>query len=69
MMFEAVVEPVLVALETDQHAGRLSVTGDKDLLRLRQTEEPGKVVFDLSEGHLANPASRAQQATAPLRLS
>ena len=69
MMLETVVEPVLVAFKTDQHAGRLSVPRDEDLLGLGQPQESGKIVLDLTQGYLAYWASRARQASAPLQLS
>ena len=68
VMLQAIVEPVLLALEADQHAGWLPVPRDEDLLRLGQAEESGQIVLDLSQGYLAHLASRARQASASLRL-
>jgi hypothetical protein len=45
------------------------VPGDQDLLGFRQTQKPRQIVLYLSQGHLANRASRARRASARLRLS
>jgi hypothetical protein len=40
IMFEAIFEPFLFRLKTDQHAGRFAVARDDDFLRFRFSEEP-----------------------------
>jgi hypothetical protein len=37
MVLQAIVEPVVLAVETDEHARWLAVSRDEDLLGLRQT--------------------------------
>src|SRR5881296_716484 len=63
--FEAVLEPVVLRDETDQHAGRLAVSRDDDLLLLGEAEIPGEVVLDLRKSdllHLPSPARASQSA-------
>ena len=69
MMLQAIVEPVLLALETDEHARRPAVAGDENFLGRGQAQESREIVFDLSQRHLAYRASRAPRANAPLRFS
>jgi len=69
MVFQSIVEPVVLALEADQHSSRLAMSRDEDFLGLRQTQKSGQIVLYLSEGRLAYWASRAGQASARLRLS
>lgn len=68
MMLQPIVKPVLLGLEADQDAGRLPVPRDEDLLGLGQAQESGQIVLDLSQRDLADRASRAAQASGPLRL-
>ena len=69
MMLDAVLEPVVLALEADQHTSRLTVARDENLLGLRQAQKAREVVLDLSECDLADRASPARRASARLRLS
>ena len=69
MVLQPIVEPVVLALEADQHASRLPVPGDEDFLGFSQAQESRQVVLDLSQRRLAYRASRARQASWPLRLS
>ncbi len=69
MVLQAIVEPVVLAFEADQHPRRLPVSRDEDLLGLGQAQESRQVILDLSQRRLANRTSRARQATRPLRLS
>jgi hypothetical protein len=39
MMLQSVVEPVVFALEADQHASRFPVPGDEDFFGLCQAQE------------------------------
>ena len=48
-MFEPIFEPVLLGLETDQHACRFAMTRDDDLLRLSLTKMSRQIVFDFGE--------------------
>ena len=69
MVLQPIVEPVVLALEADQHASRLPVSGDEDFLGFSQAQESRQVVLDLSQRRPAHRASRARQASRPLRLS
>jgi hypothetical protein len=46
-MFEAVLEPVILRLEADQHAGGLAVARDNDLLRLSFSKKARQIILDL----------------------
>ena len=63
MVLQPIVEPVVLAFEADQHARRLPVSGDENLLGFSQTQESRQIVFDFSQRRLAHPASRARQAS------
>src|SRR5213593_3926777 len=69
MVLQPIVEPVVLAFEADQHARRLPVSGDENLLGFSQTQESRQIVFDFSQRRLAHPASRARRASCPLRPS
>lgn len=69
MMLQSIVEPIILALESDQHSGRLAMAGDENLLGLCQAEESRKIVLNLRQSRLAQWASRAWRASARLRLS
>ena len=69
MMLQAIVEPVLIALKTDQHASGAAVARNQDFVRSSQAKESREIVFDLSQRHLADGSSRGHRATSPLRLS
>src|SRR5947209_12741715 len=47
VMFEAVLEPVLFRLESDQHACWLAMARNNDLLRLGFSKEARQVILDL----------------------
>ena len=46
IILQPVVEPIVLRLKTDQHAGRLSMTCDDDLALRRLTQIARQVVFD-----------------------
>jgi hypothetical protein len=46
-MFEAVLEPVLFRLEADQHARRLPMARNNDLLRLSFSKKARQIILDL----------------------
>ena len=48
MVLQSVIEPVLLVFEADQHAGRLPMPCDQNLLGLGQPQESREVVLDLS---------------------
>jgi hypothetical protein len=39
-MLQSIVEPVVLTLEPDQHAGRFPMPGDQGLFGFSKTEEP-----------------------------
>src|SRR5690348_5628411 len=49
VVFEPVVEPVVLGFEADQHAGRLTVTRDDDLLFFGLAQKMREIVFDLGQ--------------------
>jgi hypothetical protein len=49
MVLQPIVEPVVLALEADQHASRLPVSGDENLLGFSQTQKSRQIVFDFSQ--------------------
>jgi hypothetical protein len=53
MMFEPIFEPVLVRAESDQDAGRPSVTSDQDFLVFGQAQVLGEVILDRCQSDLA----------------
>jgi hypothetical protein len=48
-MLQAILEPVILLFESNQHTGRLAVTRDDNLLRFRLTKIAGKIILDLGE--------------------
>jgi hypothetical protein len=64
IVLEAILKPIILGREPDEHSGRLSMPRDNDLFLLRITKVPGKIVFsfvkrDLSHfslPHLSQPA-------------
>ena len=46
VMLETIFEPVFFRFEADQHARRLAVARDDDLLRLRLPKKPRQIVLD-----------------------
>ena len=69
MMLQAIVEPVVLSLESDRHSGRLSISGDQNLLGFCQAQESRQIVLDLSQRRLAYRTSRGRRAGAPLLTS
>ena len=69
MVFQPIVEPVVLAFEADQHASWLPVPRDEDFLGRGQAQKSRQVVLDLSQRGPAHRASRARQASGPLQLS
>ena len=47
IVLQAVIEPIIFRLETDQQAGWLSVPCDDNLLRLGLAEKSGEIILDL----------------------
>src|SRR5256885_5542590 len=45
IILQPVIEPVVLRGEADQHAGRLAVTGDDDVLLLSLAQEMRKIVL------------------------
>jgi hypothetical protein len=68
-MLKAIVEPIVLSSETDQHSGGLPMPGDQYLLGFCHAQESGKIILDLSQRRLAYRASRGRQANAPLLTS
>jgi len=69
MMFEAILEPVVLRSKSYQHAGRTAVSSDYDLFVFRETEVLRQIVLDFSQGHRPELASLLRRATLALRLS
>jgi len=44
IVFELIVEPIVLGCEAYQHPGRLSVAGDDNLFVLGFTQKPGEIV-------------------------
>ena len=55
VVFEAVLEPVLFRLETDQHAGGLTMARNNDLLRLSFSKKARQIILDLGQRNLLHP--------------
>jgi hypothetical protein len=49
IVLKAILKPVILRRESDKHPGRPAVSCDHDLLLLRITEVPGKIVFSFVE--------------------
>src|SRR6266480_7749074 len=56
-MLETVFEPVFFRFKTDQHARRLAVAGDDDLLRLCLSKEPRQIVLDFGQWNFLHSRS------------
>src|SRR5712692_3082391 len=56
-MLETVFEPVFFRFETDQHARRLAVAGDNDLLRLCLAKKPRQIVLDFGQWNFLHSGS------------
>jgi hypothetical protein len=46
VVFEPIVEPIILGPEAYQHPGRFAVPGDNDLLALGFAQKPREVVLD-----------------------
>ena len=46
VVFELIVKPIVLQREADQHAGRLPIAGDYDLLVLDFAQKPGEILLD-----------------------
>src|SRR6516165_6426470 len=53
-MFEAIFEPIILGLKADEHAGRLSMTSDNDLLCLCLTQITRQVILDFRERNFSH---------------
>ena len=62
IVFEPIIEPVLLRFEINQDPGRLAVTCDNDLLRLGLAKIPRQIVLDLRNGTSFTPALRIVRA-------
>jgi hypothetical protein len=51
IVFKSVVEPVVLRLESDQHASGFAVACDNDILCLGFPKKARQVVFHLGKGH------------------
>lgn len=67
IVLEAILEPIILRLETDEHARRLAVARDDNLLVLRQPEIAREIVLDLCERDLTARFRRTRGARLPLR--
>lgn len=67
MMFETVLEPVILRFKPDENAGRAAVARDDDLLVSSQAQVLRQVVFDLSQRYRAELPSFPRRATLALR--
>ena len=47
IVFQPIIEPIILRFESDQHASRFAMACDNDLLRLCFTEKPRQVILDL----------------------
>ncbi len=52
IMFELVVEPIILRAKSNQNARRPAVPRDDDLLGFRQAQVFGQVVFDFRQSYL-----------------
>ena len=72
-MLQAILEPVVLRREADQHAGRTPVPCDHDLFLGSLPEVLGQVIFDLRQSYLlrclATQVSPIRRATLALRPS
>jgi hypothetical protein len=47
IVFEPIIEPIVLGPEADQHSGRFAVASNDDLLGLGFAQKPREIVFDL----------------------
>ena len=69
VVFQAVLEPIVLGVEANEYPGRLAVPCDHDLLGRSQTEVVREIIFDLGERNLTAVFGRARQARLRLLLS
>jgi hypothetical protein len=73
VMFQTIVEPVILRCKPDQNTGRTTVTSDHDLFVDGQAEVLRQIILDLGQGHgsrlCPRLASLARRATLGRRLS
>jgi hypothetical protein len=65
IVLKAILEPIILGREPDEHASRFAVPRDNDLFLLRITEVPGKIVLSLVKrdlSHFSLPTSRNQSS-------
>jgi hypothetical protein len=70
VMFETVLEPVFLGSEADQHACRLAMTRDDDLLRLCFSKKARQIILDLGQGdflHSGFPNCASHKSASDLR--
>ena len=49
VVFGLMVEPIVLGREAYQHAGRLPIADNDDLLALGFVQKPGKIVLDFEQ--------------------
>ena len=69
VVLETVIEPVVFGRESDQHPGRLPMTGNDDLLLLCSAEVLRELVLDFIEGDSLHVTCLPFSTSHPLRLS
>ena len=57
VIFELIVEPVILGREPDQQSGRFSLAGNDDLLTLGFAQKPGEIVLDFGYRNLPHTGS------------
>ena len=65
VVFEAVIEPVVLGGEADQHSGRFATSGDDDLLGLGFAQQTRQVTLDFRQRNRLTPDFRIALATPP----
>ena len=69
MILQAVFEPIVFGLKSNQHARRSPMARDQDLLISRRPEVAREVILDLRQGDLPGRACLALRARPQLGLS
>lgn len=69
MMLQAILEPIIVRLEANKHAGWFAVARNHDFFGGGQTKIVREVIFDFGERHFTAVFGRARQARLRLPLS
>jgi hypothetical protein len=67
MLFQSIVEPILIGFESDEDAGGAPMPGDQDLLLSGEAEIFRKIIFNRGQGDVPDPAILLVQATPALR--